>query len=440
MKPQAIREHLAVQNVDPRSLDAKAFVEHLIAARKNASNGVYRHGRFTITACLPIGDYLAHASEWTGEQSHALLRMVKGYSEISKGAVAGELGRLARLLRESPVAAARLDGRPPAEALAALRAAPGEIGEAARAWLDLVSYRIVTGYDLCDRYALEMPEMLINGLRAQMRSATQEEGQDGVERDTAALRERVPAAHRSRFDELLADARAVYRLREERDHFNDGWSTGLMRRAVLDAGRRTVESGRLDSAELMIDAGHEEMLALLRGEGPSSEELRARAEWRRTADGAKVPQLLGIPPSPPPPPEWLPPHAARLARGINIFLASLFQPSDKEGTTEIVRGIPVSPGVYEGIARLVRGGEDFDRVKQGDVLVTRSTSPYFNVLLPLLGGIVTDRGGSLSHAAIVAREYGIPGVVGTKTATEVIPDGVRVRVDGNAGEVRVVPA
>jgi pyruvate,water dikinase len=75
---------------------------------------------------------------------------------------------------------------------------------------------------------------------------------------------------------------------------------------------------------------------------------------------------------------------------------------------------------------------------QGDVLVTESTSEAFNILLPLLGAIVTDAGGLLSHSAIVAREYGIPGVVGTREATDRIPDGARVRVDGTAGEVSVI--
>jgi pyruvate,water dikinase len=72
------------------------------------------------------------------------------------------------------------------------------------------------------------------------------------------------------------------------------------------------------------------------------------------------------------------------------------------------------------------------------VLVSESTTGAFNILLPLLGAIVTDRGGLLSHSAIVAREYGIPGVVGTRDATERIGDGVKVRVDGNAGEVTVL--
>ncbi len=87
---------------------------------------------------------------------------------------------------------------------------------------------------------------------------------------------------------------------------------------------------------------------------------------------------------------------------------------------------------------MVDSADDFGRIKQGDVLVTRMTSPYFNVVLPLLGAIVTDRGGQLCHAAIVAREYGIPGIVGTRDATRAIPDGARVRVDGATGEVRLL--
>ena len=104
----------------------------------------------------------------------------------------------------------------------------------------------------------------------------------------------------------------------------------------------------------------------------------------------------------------------------------------------MLRGLAASTGVYEGTARLIEGPGEFGRIVQGDVLVTVSTSEAFNILLPLLGAIVTDSGGLLSHSAIVAREYGIPGVVGTREATGRIADGTRVRVDGNAGEVTVL--
>ncbi len=439
MKPRAIAENLAVQRVDPRSLDDAGLEGHLGAAYANAKNGVYRHGRFTITACLPIGDFLSHAKEWTGDPSHTLLRTVKGYSAVSTGVANEQVARLLSELRSNPAAAALLENGSPAEALDALRNSAGAVGEAARAWLDEVSYRVVTGYDLCDRFALELPQTLVDCLRAEIQPSPAREGQDAVESDVAKLRDRVPAAHRARFDELLADARAVYRLRDERDHYNDGWSTGLMRRAALEVGRRAAEAGRLAEPELIVDAAYDEMIALLRGQGgPSSDELRARAQWRATTDGTKVPQLLGFPPSAPPPAEWLPAPAARMARAIDIFLFNLFQPTQQESSAQVIRGIPVNSGVYEGPARIVLDSDDFAKVKQGDVLIARSTSPYFNVLLPLLGAIVTERGGALSHAAIVAREYGIPGVVGTKTAIGLIKDGQRVRVDGGAGEVRLL--
>jgi rifampicin phosphotransferase len=436
IKPQAIRENLAIQGTDPGELSDAALLEHVRAALRNAETAIYRHGRFTITCCLPVGDYLAHAREWTGEPVHALLRPVKGYSAISNGVAQPELERLAALVQRDSGAARVLDGASPEAVLAALRGAVGALGLAARAWLDAVGYRMVTGYDLSDRFALELPQGLVDSLRAAVAAPNVPENQESIEADVAALRERVPVKERARFDDLLADARSVYRLREERDHYNDGWATGLLRRASLEAGRRLTKAGRLASPELFIEAAEGEMLALLAGAGPSSAELAERAEWRRVADASKAPLNLGHPPSPPPPADWLPPHAARLARGIDIFLHALFKPTERDSDASTVRGIPVSPGVYTGPARIVLGPDDFSAVKRGDVLVARSTSPYFNVLLPLLGGIVTDRGGALSHAAIVAREYGIPGVVGTKTATQAFENGMLVRVDGGAGEVR----
>jgi phosphoenolpyruvate synthase/pyruvate phosphate dikinase len=100
--------------------------------------------------------------------------------------------------------------------------------------------------------------------------------------------------------------------------------------------------------------------------------------------------------------------------------------------------LPVSPGTYEGTARIINSPSDFKRLRQGDVLITKNTSAAFNVVLPILGALVADRGGQLSHAAIIAREYGIPGVVSTRHATGIVPDGARVRVDGAAGSVEVI--
>ena len=98
-------------------------------------------------------------------------------------------------------------------------------------------------------------------------------------------------------------------------------------------------------------------------------------------------------------------------------------------------GAGASPGVAEGRARIVARSEDFARVEPGDVLVAATTTPAWTPLFGSVAALVTDTGGILSHAAVVAREYGIPAVVGATGATTTIPEGARVRVDGTTGEV-----
>jgi pyruvate,water dikinase len=134
----------------------------------------------------------------------------------------------------------------------------------------------------------------------------------------------------------------------------------------------------------------------------------------------------------------LPPDLLRVMMATVTTMDAMFAPSQAAHEDARLRGLGASGGVYEGPARRVSGPAEFDRIMQGDVLVTECTTEAFNILLPLLGALVTDSGGLLSHPAIVAREYGIPGVVGTRDATDRIADGVRVCVDGDAGEVMVL--
>ena len=232
----------------------------------------------------------------------------------------------------------------------------------------------------------------------------------------------------------------MYRLRDERGVFSDIWASGIMRRAALAAGRRLQGKGRVHDAEHFVDAGFDEMCSLVTGAGgPSADELAQRFADRTSRTAKEAPASLGPPAPPPPDPSGLPPGVARVMHAMGIALGELFGSSEAPHEENLLRGLAASGGVYEGPARLVSGPSEFDRIVQGDVLVTESTTEAFNILLPLLGAIVTDAGGLLSHSAIVAREYGIPGVVGTRDATDRIPDGTRVRVDGDAGEVTVYP-
>jgi pyruvate,water dikinase len=182
------------------------------------------------------------------------------------------------------------------------------------------------------------------------------------------------------------------------------------------------------------------MLALLRGENSVSvAQLQQREDWYNSKTTDDAPPFLGPPPEPPPPLEALPEDARVGAAAIGAAFGNLTGQANVEASPgQIVKGFPVSAGSYEGIARLIQSPADFKRLQTGDVLITKNTSATFNVVLPMLGAIVTDRGGQLSHAAIVAREYGIPALVSTGNATRMIPDGARVRVDGVNGTVEVL--
>jgi pyruvate,water dikinase len=94
--------------------------------------------------------------------------------------------------------------------------------------------------------------------------------------------------------------------------------------------------------------------------------------------------------------------------------------------------------VVEGIARIVRSVEDISRLQQGDILVCHVTNPTWTPIFQKIRAAVSDIGGSMSHAAIVAREYGLPAVVGTGNATSKIKDGQRIRVDGGRGIVTLL--
>jgi pyruvate,water dikinase len=103
-----------------------------------------------------------------------------------------------------------------------------------------------------------------------------------------------------------------------------------------------------------------------------------------------------------------------------------------------IKGVPTSPGQATGTARVLHGPEDFDQMQPGDILVAGITTPAWTPLFSMAAGVVTDIGGPLSHGSIVAREYGIPAVLGTGVGTKFIENGQRITVDGSVGTVTVL--
>jgi phosphohistidine swiveling domain-containing protein len=436
-KPSSIATHRELQAVNPDALSDAELVAYLTRCRDHHSAMIAQHMRFTAGAVLPTGDFLAHVGDWTGLPPSELLGLMRGSAVVSAGG-SDEMERLKGAFAQDPAAREVLaSGGDPAQVLASLRSVGGEAGAAVSGYLDLVGNRLIDGFDIAEPSVLELPDALLRAIRIAVSGEAQ--AASDVDVRIAEVRAQVPAAHQAEFDELLAEARLTYRLRDERGVYSDIWAAGLMRRAALAAGRRVASRGRIATRQQMLDASLDEMCALVAGTGgPSADELAKRAEYRATYTAKDVPPFLGPPAPPPADLAALPPSVGRLMRATFIALGHLFGSSQAQNEEKVLYGLAASKGVYEGPARRVSGPSEFGRIAKGDVLVTESTTEAFNILLPLLGGIVTDNGGLLSHAAIVSREYGIPGVVGTREATERIADGVLVRVDGDAGEVTVL--
>ena len=435
-KPAAIAIHRELQSVDPDALSDAELAAYLRRCHDHHATMIAQHMRYTAGAVLPVGDFLAQAGAWTGLPAAELLGLMRGASNVSAGG-SDEMARLKAAFAANPSARKLLetDGDP-AKTLASLRALPGEAGAAVSGYLDLIGNRLIDGFDIAEPTALELPDSLLKAIRV----AVSDDGENEADIDAAIahVRAKVPRAKEAEFDALLAEARNNYRLRDERGVYSDIWAAGIMRRAALSAGRRLAGRGRIADPKHMLEADIGEMIGLVtdRG-GPSAEELASRARYRTSYTAKDVPPFLGPAPAHPDP-AMLPMPVARIMRAITIALGHLFESSDAQHDDDTLFGLAASKGVYEGPARRVAGPGEFGRIAKGDVLITESTTEAFNILLPLLGGIVTDNGGLLSHAAIVAREYGIPGVVGTREATDRIKDGMRVRVDGDVGEVTVL--
>ena len=304
-----------------------------------------------------------------------------------------------------------------------------------RAYMAVVGFRVLGGYDIADRHGREHPELIVKIIRSAVTADTASR-QAAAEDALQTIRARVPEVHRAQFDDLLGEAQATYRMRDERGFHTDTLAVGLARRAVLAAGERLKARDVVHDPAHLVDASSSEILALFEGRRElTGDALASRVRWRMETPMSAAPARLGHPPSDPPPADWFPPAAARLQKITTLVLSLMFDVHEPAAESARLKGYPVSPGVYEGPVRVIRSIEELPAVQQGEVLVTTSTGPTFNVVLPLIGALVTERGGVLSHAAIVSREYGLPGVVGCVGVTRQLQTGMRVRVDGSTGEV-----
>jgi phosphohistidine swiveling domain-containing protein len=213
-------------------------------------------------------------------------------------------------------------------------------------------------------------------------------------------------------------------------HFYVDQGTNARLRIVLIAiGRQLVDLGGLDDPEDVMYLRYNELRRLMADQ--AAFDARELVSDRRDAREAAAERR---------PPSWV---GTATKTALEFPYNALWGFPEKfyagePSTTGEVRGLAASPGVVEGPARFVASLDEFDEVRDGEILVCRMTNPAWVVLFTKITGLVTEAGGAVSHPAVVAREFGIPAVVGTTNAGERIRTGDRIRVNGTAGVVEIL--
>lgn len=238
----------------------------------------------------------------------------------------------------------------------------------------------------------------------------------------AAARSRLTGdpASAAEFEHLLTHARTVGPLTESHNYWLDRMLQAHTHRFVRRVGRRLADAGVIEEYRDAFFLHAAEISACLR----LPVDLRALVEERKAALSRwariRPPKRLGTTPEP------------------TAVQDRFDAPPQVQADGTQLKGIAASPGVRRGPVRVVRSPDDFGRVQAGDILVCPSSNPSWVPLYGIIGALVTDTGGALSHAAVVAREFGVPAVVGTGEATQRLRDGQQVEVNGGTGEVRLL--
>jgi len=368
-----------------------------------------------------------------------------------------ELRRLARLAVDCGVDDLFTEGCDPGEVLAALagRGEPGQrwlagFNEARDPW-----FHVSTGDGFYHHHRswndnLTVPFAALPRYVRMIRAGTP------LDRPTEALkqeRERIVSEYRglltgaderAAFDQMLGLARVVFPYVEDHKFYCEHWFTTRFFGKIREFGELLARQGVLAEAEDVFQLHHTEVdqaladvsLAWAAGGTP----LGARHFGPIIAERKRMLEAMrdwSPPPAIGPVPEALNDPAVRMLWGITAeTLATWARTAGSDGGE--IHGYAASPGVVEGVARVLRSVNDIGQIREGEILVCPVTAPSWAPVFGKIKAAVSDIGGTMSHAAIVAREYGMPAVVGTGHATKRIQTGQTLRVDGDRGIVTII--
>lgn len=450
LRPELQTRIAELRAVDLRSLDDAGLHAHLDRVCQLAADGQRIHFLLFLPYCMALHDLCTTASDLLGWDETEALELVGGLSATSS-APARDLHAIADAAQATPAATVleRWAGEPWTDVLEALRVAGGtEIADRLAAHLDTFGCR-TTGYDPGRPSMAERPDLVLGILRDlaaagttadQLAAALADRRVDADARVEAELDRRgVAPADRNQLRRAIDAARAAWPVREDNLFWTDSVPCGVLRLVALEVGRRLAGDGHLRQSADACWLEGDEIRAVLDGRADRSG--LAAIVARRKAEYAWVaahpgPAVIG-PPASDPPDLRAAPEAIRRTSGAMLWMIAHEYPGERMPVDGELRGTSGAPGHCTGRVRVVRTDDEFDQVRAGEVLVCPITTPVWSVLFSRVGALVTDAGGALSHAAIVAREHDVPAVLGTVDATDRLRTGDIVTVDGTHGIVEI---
>jgi len=425
----AFRTELEALDVpDPRNLDDDILLDRIRAAMALCTKGLSMHAHLHMPGFFGLGRLALFLEDELGWSKDRTFELVSGSSHGTTSVFVS----LSRVLDAHRDEVDAVGGLPPTWPTL-LRDCP-TLGAALARWLQ--DNRLhMQHYEPGNPSLGEQPQLVLAALAGLLQH--QRDHGDIVRQANALADEALralPADRHEAFRRVLADARAIYGLRDENGIELVSKPAGLLRHFVLELGRRLGHS--LEAPEHAVFLTPDEHGPALRGQlADLAERIRLRRGHDSWARRQSSPRRFGKPKAPMPNLAGFPEPLHRLMRVFDwLDLAeTLPLPSD---APDQLTGVGIGNRIVVARARVLRGPEEMGLLRMGEVAVCRITSPEWTLGLSRAAALVTDEGGALSHPAIIARELGIPAVLGSEHATKRLSTGDRVEVDPIAATVR----
>jgi pyruvate,water dikinase len=351
----------------------------------------------------------------TADDHHIATMLLLNIPQIESADAIQSLERFAKLICNETRFAERFIHSSPEEALRILQKdAPPEIIRQFKAFLERHGHRCVRESELREKTWEENPLQLIHSLQTRVRIGEAKHASHEHKKEIHDVLNHLPWMKRTILRSLISTARKAVARRESSKAYSIKM-VSKVRKGYQALAQQLVETGLLDDTDQVYFLTHEELGKLIIDHQPS---------WKITANKRRI--LL--------------PELDRLVFEEVSF--GIPEPLEEEPVIELtegqLRGTPVSGGIIQAKVRIIQSLDDADQLEEGEIMVASFTdigwTPYFSII----SGLITEIGSPLSHGAVVAREYGIPAVVGAKGARKFLKDGDTILLDGDRGVIEVI--